>query len=124
MAASSKSGMPVGEGAGLGGPPADRSSPPRAAAGRADADTVPYSSPYFGVAMTGKELREGGAASMRLAESGSVVVQDPSHDEWFNRLSLGKDGLHYVNSPRGGAFFDGCITRMAIERVHDYMRSK
>eukprot|EP00969_Alexandrium_andersonii_P311374 13759011-Alexandrium_andersonii.AAC.1 len=71
------------KGAGPGGPQADRSSPPR---GRADTEVAPYSRPYFGVAMTSKELNEGGAASLRLAESDSVVTQDLSHDKWFASL--------------------------------------
>eukprot|EP00969_Alexandrium_andersonii_P108729 4796943-Alexandrium_andersonii.AAC.1 len=62
MAASSKSGQVISkEVKKTEGLPADRPSLPR---GRADEDVVPYSSPYYGVAMASKELREGGVESL------------------------------------------------------------
>eukprot|EP00969_Alexandrium_andersonii_P234437 10350704-Alexandrium_andersonii.AAC.1 len=84
MAASSKSDQPVvkevGQTEGL---PADSSSLPR---GRADKDVVPYLSPYYGVAMTSKELREGGEVALRLAQGASAVIQSADHDTWFSSL--------------------------------------
>eukprot|EP00969_Alexandrium_andersonii_P345796 15284714-Alexandrium_andersonii.AAC.1 len=78
MAAASKSGESISKEVGqTGGLPADRSSPPR---GRADQDVVPYTSPYYGVAMTSKELREGGVGSFRMAQGDSVVIQSADHD--------------------------------------------
>eukprot|EP00969_Alexandrium_andersonii_P059675 2628602-Alexandrium_andersonii.AAC.1 len=58
--------MDVDKGVGPEGHRADRPSPPR---GRADADVAPYKSPFYGVAMTSKELSEGGAGSFRLARN-------------------------------------------------------
>eukprot|EP00969_Alexandrium_andersonii_P133203 5890976-Alexandrium_andersonii.AAC.1 len=77
MAASSKSGVDVDKGVKLEGHQADRFSPPR---GRADEDVTPYTSPFDGVAMTSKELSEGGAESFRLAQNDSAVIQSASHD--------------------------------------------
>eukprot|EP00969_Alexandrium_andersonii_P226516 10002942-Alexandrium_andersonii.AAC.1 len=89
MAASSKSGQSGAKEAGqTEGPPADRSSLPR---GRADQDVVPYSSPYYGVAMASKELREGGEAALRLAQGDTAVIQSADHGSWFSSLKVGED---------------------------------
>eukprot|EP00969_Alexandrium_andersonii_P009506 415628-Alexandrium_andersonii.AAC.1 len=59
MAASSTATKQEIEEAKVGGLKADHPKPPR---GRSDTEVVPYDSPFYSVAMTGKELSEGGEA--------------------------------------------------------------
>eukprot|EP00969_Alexandrium_andersonii_P304969 13480723-Alexandrium_andersonii.AAC.1 len=55
---------------------ADHPKPPR---GRADAEVAPCDSPVYRVAMTSKELSEGGEAAFRLAQGHSAVLSSEDH---------------------------------------------
>eukprot|EP00969_Alexandrium_andersonii_P093664 4137758-Alexandrium_andersonii.AAC.1 len=83
MAASSMATKRELEEAKTGGRAADRPMPLR---GRADHAVVPFNSPFYRAAITGKELSEGGEAAFRLAQGDSAVVARSEHVEWLQSL--------------------------------------